>query len=359
MRFFFIVQGEGRGHMTQAISLSTILRKNGHDLQHVVVGKSSRREIPDFFHKNIPCPISQLESPNFVTDKKNKSVKLFRSILFNLLRINVFYNSINQLDVLVKEKQPDVIVNFYDFLGGLYFLYKNPKVQHIPIAHQFFIEHPTFEFPRGKLLDRFAFKLGNKLASFRASKKLALSFQDYEDTVNEIVIVPPLIREEIKTIQVTHKDHFLVYMVNHGYAEQVEAFHQKNPTIPIHCFWDKKDEPETLSKSENLTFHRLSDKKFIELMASCKGYLTTAGFESICEAMLMGKPVLMVPVKGHYEQSCNAADATDAGAGIANESFDLEILLNYIPSYTSVQKQFRSWCDRTEELLIKNLTDVS
>ena len=31
MKVLFIVQGEGRGHLTQAITLEEILRRNGHE----------------------------------------------------------------------------------------------------------------------------------------------------------------------------------------------------------------------------------------------------------------------------------------------------------------------------------------
>ena len=37
----------------------------------------------------------------------------------------------------------------------------------------------------------------------------------------------------------------------------------------------------------------------------CKAYASTAGFESVCEAMYLGKPILMVPA--HIEQDCNAS----------------------------------------------------
>ena len=32
MKFLFIVQGEGRGHLTQAITLENILLRNGHEV---------------------------------------------------------------------------------------------------------------------------------------------------------------------------------------------------------------------------------------------------------------------------------------------------------------------------------------
>ena len=48
MKFLFIVQGEGRGHLTQAITLEEILLRNGHEVVEVLVGKSSSRRLPDF-----------------------------------------------------------------------------------------------------------------------------------------------------------------------------------------------------------------------------------------------------------------------------------------------------------------------
>ena len=75
---------------------------------------------------------------------------------------------------------------------------------------------------------------------------------------------------------------------------------------------------------DTLSFHQLDDVKFLRYMAGCKAYATTAGFESVCEAMYLGKPLLMVPA--HIEQECNAYDAMCAGAGIISTSFSLDRL---------------------------------
>jgi UDP:flavonoid glycosyltransferase YjiC (YdhE family) len=87
MKFLFIIQGEGRGHMTQAISLSKILKSLGHELCAVCIGKSQRREIPEFVLKNIDAPVFLFESPNFVTDNNHKSINLGKTIWQNLLKI--------------------------------------------------------------------------------------------------------------------------------------------------------------------------------------------------------------------------------------------------------------------------------
>ncbi|WP_421763173.1 glycosyltransferase family protein [Ekhidna sp.] len=358
MKYIFIVQGEGRGHLTQAISLFHILKEQGHSISHVIVGKSKRRQIPEFFLNQISIPITQLESPNFVTDGKNKSVNISATLITNFRKFRVFLTSINQIDKIVKKDKPDAVINFYDFLGGLYFLLKRPNVKHFALAHQFLLNHSGFEFPKGRIYDKFSLLNGNRLAAYGADKILALSFNKMEDEPKKrLYVVPPLLREKVKTQEKTKADdHFLVYMVNHGYSEEVMQFHEKNLEIPLHCFWDKRDEPEELKIDDTLTFHQLHDEKFIQLMASCSGYLTTAGFESICEAMYLGKPILMVPVAGHYEQACNALDATKAGAGVSSKNFDLEILLDYLPKHKEVGKAFRDWCEKASKEFTEKLT---
>ena len=102
MKFIFIVQGEGRGHMTQAIALFQILIKNEHHVSHVIVGKSKRRELPKFFLDQINAPVTQLESPNFVTDKNNRSVSVIKTLTTNLRNYRAFLNSVNHIDEIVK-----------------------------------------------------------------------------------------------------------------------------------------------------------------------------------------------------------------------------------------------------------------
>ena len=106
--------------------------------------------------------------------------------------------------------------------------------------------------------------------------------------------------------------------LNSGFADSVEEFHTIYPEVPLRFFWDKADADEVTRIDETLSFYQIDDVKFLNGMAGCRAYATTAGFESICEAMYLGKPVLMVPA--HIEQDCNAHDAMRAGAGIISDS---------------------------------------
>ncbi len=356
MRFFFIVQGEGRGHMTQSIALADLLEQNGHAVVRVVVGKSERRELPSFLTDRFGELIHQVESPNFVTDKHNKTVRILPTLFFVARRMPRYINSLGIIHRWIKADEPDVIINFYDFIGGFLSRFKKPRARFVCIAHQYLLGHHHFPFPKGRLFERRSLLLANYLSSMGAEVCLALSFSDYpEPHPKKLVVVPPLLRKEIRQLPITCQDHFLVYILNDGYAEDVEAFHKKFPNVPLHCFWDRKGVPARLQVDEHLTFHQLDGQKFLSYMASCKGYLTTAGFESVCEAMYLGKPVLMIPV--HFEQDCNALDAVRAGAGIFHETFDLEQLLNYLPAHRPVQEDFVNWWKQGESLLLKHLTE--
>ncbi|PSQ92115.1 MAG: glycosyl transferase, partial [Bacteroidetes bacterium QH_2_63_10] len=90
-------------------------------------------------------------------------------------------------------------------------------------------------------------------------------------------------------------------------------------------------------------FHQLDDEKFLSLMARCRGFVSTAGFESIAEAMYLGKPVQVVPVDGHFEQLCNALDTVRARAGIRSRRFDIDQLRAFLPQHTADAEPFRQW----------------
>ena len=80
MKFLFIVQGEGRGHLTQAITLEDMLQRNGHEVVEVLVGKSSSRTLSGFFNRSIHAPVKRFISPNFLPTTDNKRVNLKKSL---------------------------------------------------------------------------------------------------------------------------------------------------------------------------------------------------------------------------------------------------------------------------------------
>jgi uncharacterized protein (TIGR00661 family) len=356
-KFVFLVQGEGRGHMTQAISLYRILTGAGHNVLHVFIGRSDRRKIPEYFIKSFSCPVDAIDSPNFITDKNNKRIRLIPSIIYNTRFLGRYSKSLKHINHVVKMLQPDYIINFYEFLGGFYHTLYRPNAKHVTVGHQMLAYHPGFPYAPGRVLDRFLFKINNWLISLNAHKKLALSFSEYLPTrVKRTIVCPPLLRDELLKLTPEKGSFILGYMVNDGYYKQITEWHESNRDVEIHCFWDRKGEPEEKVIRDNFVFHQLSADKFLHMMAKCRGLVTTAGFESICEAMYLGKPVMMIPVEGQYEQACNALDAVTAGAGIICESFNISKMIEFFPQYHSAEEKFRNWISKTESIVLRELS---
>ena len=344
--------------MTQAISLKNILVKHGHEIVHVFVGKGKNRAIPDFFFKNMETTVSEVRSPWFVPDKKKKGIKIGASILINIWHFRHFLRSLQLIHQKIHETKPDVIVNFYDLLGGLYHIRYKKKQSFICIGHQYIRSHPGVSAPKGHYTDKFLFRINNAMTSIKADMRLALSFSNLPDQAHKkLFIVPPLLRQKVLNAQIENEDFILGYILNEGYAEEVVSWHMKNPHKKAHIFWDKKNAHEKTIIHRNLVFHKINDTTFIDFMRRCKAYISTAGFESICEAMYLGKPAMMIPTAGHFEQKCNALDASEAGAGISSDSFSINKLLDFIPIYQqSNQQKFVQWTAKAEEYFVYYLT---
>lgn len=357
MRYLFLVQGEGRGHMTQALALADILKTKGHELVAVVVGKCPQRAVPDFFIQKIGATVYPLQSPNFAFDKDHKTIRIGKTIAKNIGNAPIFLKSLRQFKSIIKSHKPDYIINFYDWIGGLYGLGMGRKVPMISIGHQYLAAHPSFPFPPSKRVSRLLFKANNWLTGWGSQKMLALSFAPLNQVGRKGPIpVPPLLRKEIFALEPTVQGYILVYMVNPGYANDVIVWHQQHPGQTMHCFWDNKEAPESWEARPGLTFHRIDDQKFLKYMAGCSGYVTTAGFESVCEAAYLGKPIMMVPVAGHYEQSCNALDAAQYNIALPMPEFDIGVLLAQLSTFQGPGDDFKNWVDQAQKIFIAALT---
>ena len=341
----FIIQGEGRGHLTQALALKSILEDAGHCVSEVLVGQNGRRRIPAFFLNKIGAKITSFASPNFVVDGKQESIRVWPTFIENLKKSTGFRSSLELMRTRIEACRPDVIINFFEPLAGIYNLFYKKTAPMICIGHQYMFHHPAYSFPAGKWPQRVGARHFTRLTAFGAARKLALSLYPAEDRPR-LSVMPPLLRSELFELPFHEAESFyLIYLLNQGYARAVIEWHDKHPEVPLHCFWDNESAPEELVHDETLSFHQLSDVKFLDKMSRCKGLVSTAGFESTCEAMYLGKSILAVPVKGHVEQYWNALDLEKFGGGISNDSFQIDLLFNAAPVDSAFTRSFREWVD--------------
>ena len=357
----FVIQGEGRGHLTQAMALDSMLQRAGHHVCSAIVSKGGDHAIPEYFEEGFSAPVSYVHSLHFVIDNKTQGIHWPKTLIANSKRWNHFTEAFATINNHLDSKKPDVIINFYEPLGGLFTLWNNSTVPTIAVAHQFMFLHPQYPFPDGFGLQKRSAELFTTLTGIGAARRLALSLYDAPPQRNKrLVVVPPILRDELfKVTPSSEHPYYLVYLFHHSLAAGVIKWHKRNPSIPIHCFWNNTKAKEVESHDATLTFHRLHGKKFLEMMAECRGVVTTSGFESLAEAMYLGKPLLANPVRKHFEQHCNAVDGGNLGAAIQSDGFDLNALVRFVSEYDFDATGFREWVGRAEEMVVAQIEEVA
>lgn len=355
MKFLFIVQGEGRGHLTQAMTMERMLRDHGHEVVGILVGKSAARRLPAFFSEGVCAPVATFETFDFMPAPKGKRPDIFRTFFGNLKVSNKFAPSVELIRRTIRSSGADAVVNFYELLGTMGWHRSGRHVPMAVIGHQFLLTHKDFGAPVIGFEGKPALDLFSNAIAKGASKILALSFRPMEPC-RKMVVVPPLLRPEVMALEPRKGDYILGYMLNAGFAEEVRSWHAAHPEVPLRFFWDDPTHGPVYNVDETLSFYYLDDKEFLRQMAGCGAYASTAGFESICEAMYLGKPLLMVP--SHIEQRCNAFDATRFGAAVSAEKFDLSKLLDFARNGYTPEPGFREWVRSGEEKILRELESL-
>ena len=343
-------------------------------------------------------PVTPLPTLEFKY-RNSKSVSNTATLLGVLGNLPKYRRIVRQLEAVVQQAQPDVIINFFEPIAAFYALTRRHRPPVVAIGHQFMFQHPGYVQTPQLRWQLLSMRIYTWLLGARATK-LALSLYAAPDLPGKRLIVgPPILRKQLfqlesKPVQFdaevgtlrggtnevghTSRPAFpspdaalgdgerrsapalpanpggsftLVYLLNHGYADQIIAWSAKNPHTRLHCFYDKPGAPAEFQHSPSLTFHKLGGEKFLKFMAACRNVVCTAGFESVSEAAWLGKPLFLVPVENHIEQQVNAIDAQQFGLGIAEKTFNLDRLAE-LPERLPVAK-FRSWLDCAPQKLFQ------
>ena len=366
MRYLFIVQGDGRGHITEALSLQQILLRHGHEVVEMLAGVSEKRTIPEYFARQAGIPVKTFKAVNFILGKDDKRPDMFRTVSEGLLLYPQFTPSIRFVADEIIRIRPDVIVNFYETVGQFAFqrarmeFTRKNRPKYVSLA-----PHHTFQLPELKWVQNAVSgaNLLTWLIGHGADKVVAIASRPYPST-KKITVIPPLLRSALYQYRdadghptaALRDDGFICgYLLNAGFADEVIAWHQAHPEVPLYFFWDSLEHGEEYRYDDTLIFHHLDDTLFLEKLASCHACAMTSGFESVCECIYLGKPMLLVPV--HEEQRVNATVFEKYGYGILSESFDLSPLLDFEAHFPD-QAQL-DWFNAAEEKVLQALTEFS
>jgi uncharacterized protein (TIGR00661 family) len=337
--------------MTQAMAVKEMAEAAGHRIVAVTLGTSAQRPMPAYFASAMKIPVTQLPTLEFKY-KNNRSVSNTATLLGVFGNLPKYFRLLRQLDEIVRETQPDVILNFFEPIAAFYALTRRKRPPVVALGHQFMFQHPGYTRAPHLWKQLLSLKLYTRLLGAHATR-LALSLYEMPDLPEKRMFVgPPILRKQLFQLHANPDGDFtLVYLLNHGYADQIIAWSGKNPRTKLHCFYDKPDAPQEFQHSPSLTFHKLDGEKFLTMMAECRHVVCTAGFESVSEAAWLGKPLFLVPVENHVEQQVNAIDAEQFGIAIAEKSFNLDRLTE-LPERLPTEK-FHAWMNCASQKLFQ------
>ena len=113
----------------------------------------------------------------------------------------------------------------------------------------------------------------------------------------------PVIRGEIRNRKPEKQSHYTVYLPAYSDKRIIRILSSlKNIEWQVFSKHSRKTYREG-----NVFIRPIENDAFIESMVSCTGILCGAGFETPAEALFLQKKLLVIPMKGQYEQQCNAA----------------------------------------------------
>ncbi len=326
MKILYAIQGTGNGHLARATEIVPIL-KSMADTDVLVSGTQADLKVPF----NIDYCFSGL---SFIVGQ-NGGVDILKTI--KTIPILSFLRDIRNLPV----KKYDLVVSDFEPVSAWACRLQNKRC--IGLSHQNAVLHPSAPQPEfndfvGKLI----------LKKYAPSNiQYGFNFKPFSP-----VIFPPVIRSSIRNAEATVKAHYTVYLPAYS-NQQIKDVLSQIPDIEWQVFSKHSKHNYTVG---NIHFQPVSLDGFTESFLSCTGLICTAGFEGPAEAIFLGKKLCVIPMKGQYEQFCNAAYLKSMGIKVLDHfTSSAPELTDWIQNSTLLQINFPDMTDEIlEEILLKH-----
>jgi uncharacterized protein (TIGR00661 family) len=343
-----IVQGEGKGHLSQAVALKEYLEETEFTIVRVFAGNRPGSELPAYFRDAFPGILEQFRSPYLLRTPNQKGIDVGKSLLVNLFFSFRYLREVRRIRRAVRETGAGLVFNFYDIVGALALRKTGTGVRRIGIGHHFLVHLERYPCPGGKRWHRWLLRIHTSLILRSCDRVLALSYREVAGAQG-IRVVPPLIRRKFRELNYEAGERFLVYFMAGGYLYDLVRIAREDPAFSADLFTGLVPDMDIPG---GIRLHAFSEERFASLMSGCKGLISTAGFDLSAEAAYHGIPMLVIPARNHFEQLCNSLDVERSGIGKSVDHL-LPGVQNHLMA--SDRNRFRAWVDRAGELLLNGI----
>ena len=306
MKIFYAIQATGNGHISRAIQLYPYLQRFG-SVDFFLSGNNASLEIKlpiKFKSEGCSLHYSKCGGLNYWDIAKN-------------VQPIQMYKDAKSLPL----KNYDVVINDFDSITSL--ACKMQKVNSVQFGHQASFMSDATPRPEKKSI------MGEMILKHYAPspKHIGLHFERYDSFIH-----PPIIKDEILNSNPKNENHITVYLPSFQ-KDCLEKAFEKHKYIKFHWFLNDVKSKHTVG---NITYFPVNQIDFNESLINCHGIITGGGFETPAEALYLGKKILSIPIRKHYEQECNAAALKKMGVPVVYEvssDFD-KIIENWLSTPT-------------------------
>jgi uncharacterized protein (TIGR00661 family) len=325
MKVLYAIQGTGNGHISRARDIIPVLKQYGN-VDILISGTQADVQLG--------YPVRyQLHGLSFIFGKRGgiDFFKTFRNLKFITLckeiwKLNVFHY--------------DLILNDFEPVSAWACLLKGKKC--IGLSHQSAVIHPFSPKPQKNDL------LGYLILKFYApvSKAYGFHFKTYADKINL-----PIIRQEVRALTIQDGNFYIVYLPAYSDERIIHVLSKLNAKFKVFS-------KHSLNRREvgNVEIIPINNELYLQYLSTCKGVISGAGFEGPAEALFLKKKLLVIPMKGQYEQQCNAAALKKMGVTVLDA-----LHLNYFQSLNEflLQKETLAvnYPENTAEIIRKVIVD--
>lgn len=299
MKILFGIQATGNGHISRSTEIYKLLKQNPEvtQLDVLISGGKAKMSLP--FEVNY-----EYKGLSFYYGKKGKI-----SILKSIGKANFF--SIAVALMKVPFKKYDLVIS--DFEPITLWGAKIAGVKRVGIGNMYSMSSKKFPKTKGR-------RWTNMIARMMCptKNKIAMHFQKFDDFVYY-----PIIRSEIRNMVTADKNFTLVYLNSFTDNELMTCFTQEilsNKQFVIYS----KDATHPFTY-RNCVVKPLNNETFIQDISNCSGVITAGGFQTISEALYLGKKLFVIPIKKQSEQISNAKILADMGVATSTELKAVEI----------------------------------
>lgn len=286
MKILYALQATGNGHISRANEIIPILQTRA---QVDVLLSGTQANV------KLNHPIRYRKKGISFVSGKNGGMDYYASL--KLLRRKQFLQELQQIQV----EDYDFVINDFEPLSA--WACRIKKVPCIALSHQYALL--SLHTPAPKMPNPIAWLLLKYYAPCSAG--LGLHFKPYNPATGT-----PIIRSEIRNAYKRNLGHYTVYLPAYSDKKILKVLGKIKQVQ-----WQVFSKEARKSYAHNNCWVRpISNAEFISSISTCEGILCGAGFETPAEALYLQKKLMVIPMKGQYEQQCNAKALKQLGVPV-------------------------------------------